>query len=688
MFMKNKIRKAFESITPNVLDSVLEDCESEANTNVNFKPKKHPPKFWNYASTAAAVLLMIGLGIGIVYLMASGGSLQQSGTHLYPPMYEKFVSALAFPFDEALDNMKLSESDMVNTNTTGGNTYLLNNKLNYAGAEFNVELHTFRMHKEDPDYYFNAFQYTSILEEDPKAASEIIHKIVANFQESYGNAYSPYPNESNSVYLPEKTALEIEELLAKMQNIKDYQTMYSAWRIVLSTDEVKKIASYIKENSGVRSKYYADDKMYLDISLVAQTNGPGNEIGLRLQYSLQGVTYGFRIHSTLPDFYEDYASAMCLPKTDALNELQIFESFLMETPQKLVYETTQKHKFYNQEFLWNVAFNSIDGVERLTESKYIGTLDDTKQAAEVALYMASDLTEIYGDSLFLTDDENNFRFTDKTLSELEEMVKSDASTLENTWLLGDLTSEASRDYFEALPDREKESSDSPNPVKLTAHLQIGRDSNTGKTVITLTIKPEVLDDRYIEKQVESMEIADFTETANEIINILGYSYDDAFAKLNLVESEMNLQSGNQYYTGRVVNVEGIDLELVLTGYSGNRTLTGFTYSAKLPDSMHSVKKIWNLRNKLANELGKKIVQTPEELANEIDSSYLNKNVWYIEIENTDEIKAYREVVQSSREDTIWEEANLMLSFMIIHGTTTTNDTISINLVYNLNFEFD
>ena len=58
----NKIRKAFEHATPNILDSVLSDCQEQKGT-INMTERKTN---WNkkLIAVAAALVLVIGLGGG------------------------------------------------------------------------------------------------------------------------------------------------------------------------------------------------------------------------------------------------------------------------------------------------------------------------------------------------------------------------------------------------------------------------------------------------------------------------------------------------------------------------------------------------------------------------------------------------------------------------------------------------
>ncbi len=61
--MENKIRHAFEAVTPDVLDNVLQNCHEQKGTVIPMK-KKQTRKWVPLTAAAAALALVLGLGLG------------------------------------------------------------------------------------------------------------------------------------------------------------------------------------------------------------------------------------------------------------------------------------------------------------------------------------------------------------------------------------------------------------------------------------------------------------------------------------------------------------------------------------------------------------------------------------------------------------------------------------------------
>lgn len=74
-----KIREAFENATPDVLDAVLSNCRLEKGTGIPGKDKKKGRRLLEFAATAAAVLLLFGVGAGIAGLIGSGLTFSPAG---------------------------------------------------------------------------------------------------------------------------------------------------------------------------------------------------------------------------------------------------------------------------------------------------------------------------------------------------------------------------------------------------------------------------------------------------------------------------------------------------------------------------------------------------------------------------------------------------------------------------------
>ena len=66
------IKEAFENATPNVLGSILTDCRAKDSQPLSVVPTKKPSRFLNFAASAAALLLLAGIGAGIASLVIAG----------------------------------------------------------------------------------------------------------------------------------------------------------------------------------------------------------------------------------------------------------------------------------------------------------------------------------------------------------------------------------------------------------------------------------------------------------------------------------------------------------------------------------------------------------------------------------------------------------------------------------------
>ena len=66
------IKKAFENATPNVLGSILADCGAKDSQPPSVVPVKKPSRFLNFAASAAALLLLAGIGAGIASIVVAG----------------------------------------------------------------------------------------------------------------------------------------------------------------------------------------------------------------------------------------------------------------------------------------------------------------------------------------------------------------------------------------------------------------------------------------------------------------------------------------------------------------------------------------------------------------------------------------------------------------------------------------
>lgn len=77
--MDQKIRKAFENATPNVLGSVLSDCQPRKGDATKMKNKTNRKPWIGIASTAAALVLLVGVCAVAAGIIGSGFTLSAGG---------------------------------------------------------------------------------------------------------------------------------------------------------------------------------------------------------------------------------------------------------------------------------------------------------------------------------------------------------------------------------------------------------------------------------------------------------------------------------------------------------------------------------------------------------------------------------------------------------------------------------
>ena len=70
--LERSVRTAFDHATPNVLDSVLENCQGQKGKVITMTNKKKNPWISRVAAVAAALALVVGLGLGYQALKPTG----------------------------------------------------------------------------------------------------------------------------------------------------------------------------------------------------------------------------------------------------------------------------------------------------------------------------------------------------------------------------------------------------------------------------------------------------------------------------------------------------------------------------------------------------------------------------------------------------------------------------------------
>lgn len=77
--MDQKIRKAFEKATPNVLGSVLSDCQEQKGDGIQTMDTGKRKRLISIVSTAAALVLLVGVGAAAADIIGSGFTLSTGG---------------------------------------------------------------------------------------------------------------------------------------------------------------------------------------------------------------------------------------------------------------------------------------------------------------------------------------------------------------------------------------------------------------------------------------------------------------------------------------------------------------------------------------------------------------------------------------------------------------------------------
>lgn len=115
---ENKIRKAFQNATPNVLNTVLSECCEEKGTVIPMtEKKKNKFKLKEFAATAAAVVLLFGVGYFAAGMIGSQGQFSQGQNNDTQPQIISKEKAEQIAFVDYFD-YTISSPDVQPATTT------------------------------------------------------------------------------------------------------------------------------------------------------------------------------------------------------------------------------------------------------------------------------------------------------------------------------------------------------------------------------------------------------------------------------------------------------------------------------------------------------------------------------------------------------------------------------------------
>lgn len=118
--MEDRVRRAFEKATPDVLSSVLSDCEKQKGTVIPMTKEKKRNPWRRFAAMAAALALVVGLGLGFGAYQKANAVTSSVTLDVNPSVElrlnssEKVMEAIARNADaeKILDGMDLKNSDL------------------------------------------------------------------------------------------------------------------------------------------------------------------------------------------------------------------------------------------------------------------------------------------------------------------------------------------------------------------------------------------------------------------------------------------------------------------------------------------------------------------------------------------------------------------------------------------------
>ena len=175
-------------------------------------------------------------------LLSVTGCANTEPKEAHPDGYAEYSAILARDWSAVLDELNLSEDDMV---SVGKGMWDTGKHVEYCGADLSVHLYNWT---NEPDYIvFQGFSYQTFLSSDLHEAAQVISTIAKQITEAQGNA-NDYKGLRDITRIADMSVEELEELLTKKQNRDG--SMINAWALgFLDTQEGQKLQNWVKENS-------------------------------------------------------------------------------------------------------------------------------------------------------------------------------------------------------------------------------------------------------------------------------------------------------------------------------------------------------------------------------------------------------------------------------------------------------
>lgn len=189
-----------------------------------------------------------------------------------PPEFDNFASVLSLPLSQAAPKLNLTEEDLKKWDTAANSYYETGKTVNYLGAEFDITLGIVNIGEEKDDTLFCYFGYTTVIEQDAELSAQVVHNIVKNLENLYGDG---------SITIPSVESLE--------ENLSSEKGGYSvnSWKIKeMKTKGAKAVLAWLNGNG------YTTKKLNFTATIEISTNVDENnkntgDVSISLLYGIE-----------------------------------------------------------------------------------------------------------------------------------------------------------------------------------------------------------------------------------------------------------------------------------------------------------------------------------------------------------------------------------------------------------------
>lgn len=189
-----------------------------------------------------------------------------------PPDFDVFASVLAQPLSQVAPKLNLTEEDLQKWDTAANSYYETGRTVSYLGAEFDLTLGIVTIGEEADDTLFCYFEYSTVIEQDAELSAQVIHDMVKNLENLYGDG---------SIAIPSVEDLE--------KNLSSEQGGYSAnsWKIKELKNQGAKDVIYWLNGNGYTTKKL-NFTASIEISTVADENQKNTgDVSISLIYGIE-----------------------------------------------------------------------------------------------------------------------------------------------------------------------------------------------------------------------------------------------------------------------------------------------------------------------------------------------------------------------------------------------------------------